>query len=256
MLSSPTSPATDRSPDMIDIHYLNELMSDKAILDTLPNRLMMHVARILDQEIVNVRHRIFDCNFGVEMQLPDPVGEPSLHRKKIYIPSTGGHFNYVGRLLGPRGKTLKSIEQATGVKIMIRGYGSNRPTYAPPMYHPGSGLSPQNSTHFNKMLYSPSPLLGNDFFQRPQQFSGEIDPLHILIQCDDTANRADVRISLALSLIEKLFAPVDDAHDELKHKQLLELSLLRGTFKPSTPQRSNVTHNSGIFFPNGQKQRA
>lgn len=35
-------------------------------------------------------------------------------------------FNFVGRILGPRGMTAKQLEHETGCKIMIRGRGSLR----------------------------------------------------------------------------------------------------------------------------------
>jgi len=35
-------------------------------------------------------------------------------------------FNFVGRLLGPRGMTAKQLEMETGCKILIRGRGSMR----------------------------------------------------------------------------------------------------------------------------------
>ena len=35
-------------------------------------------------------------------------------------------FNFVGRILGPRGMTTKQLEQETGCKIMVRGKGSMR----------------------------------------------------------------------------------------------------------------------------------
>lgn len=35
-------------------------------------------------------------------------------------------FNFVGRILGPRGMTAKELEQFTGCKIMVRGKGSMR----------------------------------------------------------------------------------------------------------------------------------
>ena len=35
-------------------------------------------------------------------------------------------YNFVGRILGPRGMTAKQLEQETGCKIMIRGKGSMR----------------------------------------------------------------------------------------------------------------------------------
>ena len=38
----------------------------------------------------------------------------------------GVQFNFVGRILGPRGMTAKQLEQETGCKIMVRGRGSMR----------------------------------------------------------------------------------------------------------------------------------
>ncbi len=35
-------------------------------------------------------------------------------------------FNFVGRILGPRGMTAKQLEADTGCKIMVRGRGSMR----------------------------------------------------------------------------------------------------------------------------------
>jgi len=35
-------------------------------------------------------------------------------------------FNFVGRILGPRGMTAKQLETDTGCKIMVRGKGSMR----------------------------------------------------------------------------------------------------------------------------------
>ena len=35
-------------------------------------------------------------------------------------------FNFVGRILGPRGLTAKQLEQETGCKVMVRGKGSMR----------------------------------------------------------------------------------------------------------------------------------
>jgi rRNA processing protein Krr1/Pno1 len=35
-------------------------------------------------------------------------------------------YNFVGRILGPRGMTAKQLEHDTGCKIMVRGTGSMR----------------------------------------------------------------------------------------------------------------------------------
>lgn len=40
--------------------------------------------------------------------------------------SSSFQFNFVGRILGPRGMTAKQLEQETGCKIMVRGKGSMR----------------------------------------------------------------------------------------------------------------------------------
>jgi len=35
-------------------------------------------------------------------------------------------YNFVGRILGPRGLTVKQLELDTGCKVMVRGKGSMR----------------------------------------------------------------------------------------------------------------------------------
>ncbi|KAI6183205.1 KH domain-containing protein [Aphelenchoides bicaudatus] len=233
MLSySPTSPSmvsSTRSPDLVDVQYLNELMSDRTTLEYLPKR-FMHLERILDQEIVNVRQRVFDSQAVQKLELPPPFGEPGVYRKKIYIPENGGHFNYVGRLLGPRGKTLKSIEQETGCKLMIRGVGSSRSSPAGSVNRFSPCGSPYSSGHSSQYSQYSPPQYSQ--YTSPQGYcsTDDNDYLHVQIQCEDTENRADIRINHAVSLIESLFAPVDEANDVLKQKQLLELSLLRGTY--------------------------
>ncbi|VDM49641.1 unnamed protein product [Toxocara canis] len=61
------------------------------------------------------------------MSLPEPEGEPIIAQEKVYI-SCKEHpeYNFVGRILGPRGMTAKQLEQETGCKIMVRGRGSMR----------------------------------------------------------------------------------------------------------------------------------
>mmetsp|Transcript_23077 Transcript_23077/g.33798 ORF Transcript_23077/g.33798 Transcript_23077/m.33798 type:complete len:609 (-) Transcript_23077:193-2019(-) len=50
-----------------------------------------------------------------------------MQRKKVYIP-TREHpdINFLGLLIGPRGRTQKELEQRTGAKIIIRGRGSQK----------------------------------------------------------------------------------------------------------------------------------
>ena len=57
-------------------------------------------------------------------------GKGSMRDKKKVIEDTSNYFyfqfNFVGRILGPRGMTTKQLEQETGCKIMVRGRGSMR----------------------------------------------------------------------------------------------------------------------------------
>lgn len=50
MANSPTSSVTslNRSPDWVDLQYLNELMADRATLEGMPKQ-FMHLKRLLDQ---------------------------------------------------------------------------------------------------------------------------------------------------------------------------------------------------------------
>lgn len=61
------------------------------------------------------------------MALPEPIGQATQMTEKLYVPVRDHpEFNFVGRILGPRGMTAKQLEQETGCKIMVRGKGSMR----------------------------------------------------------------------------------------------------------------------------------
>ncbi|CAM9984961.1 unnamed protein product, partial [Choristocarpus tenellus] len=52
---------------------------------------------------------------------------PSVSQKKLMVPvAEHPDFNFMGVLIGPRGSSLKAMEQRTGAKIMIRGRGSQK----------------------------------------------------------------------------------------------------------------------------------
>lgn len=92
----------------------------------------MHLQRLIDDEINKVRQALLQLNDVVQgsnepLILPEPEGETVQLQEKIYVPiSEHPEYNFVGRILGPRGMTAKQLEQETGCKIMIRGRGSMR----------------------------------------------------------------------------------------------------------------------------------
>ncbi|KAM7542359.1 hypothetical protein Aperf_G00000005182 [Anoplocephala perfoliata] len=109
--------------------YLQELLMDKKQLQSMPNS-FKHVELILEKEIAQVRERLFHKNGSIQMSntdLPDPSGQIVTLQRKVYIPvKENPTYNFVGRLLGPRGLTAKQMEQDLGCKIMVRGKGSMR----------------------------------------------------------------------------------------------------------------------------------
>merc|ERR1712012_1234107 len=108
--------------------YLAQLLKDKKQLAAFPN-VFIHMERLLDDEIGKVRGNLFQINGYVKepLILPEGSGPPVIHSEKVYVPvKEHPDFNFVGRILGPRGMTTKQLEQETGCKIMVRGRGSMR----------------------------------------------------------------------------------------------------------------------------------
>ncbi|KHN80618.1 Female germline-specific tumor suppressor gld-1 [Toxocara canis] len=159
-------------------------------------------------EIGRVRSVLFHWSFSVEkMNLPKPEGEPVTVQEKVYVPcKEHPDYNFVGRLLGPRGMTAKQLEQETGCKVMVRGRGSMR-------------------DRRNEELKRGKP-----------NWEHLDDDLHVLVQCEDTPNRVYLKLKTAVEQIKKLLVPAREGEDDLKRKQLTELAILNGTYRPVKQQ--------------------
>ncbi|XP_020238029.1 KH domain-containing protein At3g08620 [Cajanus cajan] len=141
-----------------------------------------------------------------------PVAPSSPIVKKILrldIPKDSyPNFNFVGRLLGPRGNSLKRVEATTGCRVFIRGKGSIKDLDKEELLRGRPGYE-----HLN-------------------------DPLHILIEAELPANIADVRLRQAQEIIQELLKPVDESQDLYKRQQLRELAMLNSNFREESPQLS------------------
>lgn len=186
--------------------YLAQLLKDRKQLAAFPN-VFNHVERLLDEEISKVRASLFQIN-GVTkepLQLPEPEGEAITLNEKVYVPvKEHPDFNFVGRILGPRGMTAKQLEQETGCKIMVRGKGSMRDKKKEE-----ANRGKPNWEHLS-------------------------DDLHVLITVEDTENRASIKIKRALDEVRKLLVPHAEGEDELKKRQLMELAIINGTYRDSS----------------------
>ncbi|KAE9591326.1 hypothetical protein Lal_00038639 [Lupinus albus] len=116
------------------------------------------------------------------------------------------NFNFVGRLLGPRGNSLKRMEATTGCHVFIRGKGSIKDFDKEELLRGRPGYE-----HLN-------------------------EPLHILIEAELPDNVVDLRLRQAQEIIEELLKPVDESQDFYKRQQLRELAMLNSNFREESPQ--------------------
>ena len=115
--------------------------------------------------------------------------------RKIPIPvDKHPNYNFIGLIIGPRGKTQKELEAKTGCKIAIRGKGSVK-----------EGARGRRD---GKVM------------------EGDNEPLHVVITGDD--QRA---VDAAAEMMEQMLVVIDDEKNVHKQQQLRELALLNGTLK-------------------------
>jgi len=115
--------------------------------------------------------------------------------KKIRIPiEEHPNYNFIGLIIGPRGKTQKELEAKTGCKIAIRGRGSVK-----------EGARGRRD---GKVM------------------EGDNEPLHVVISGDN--QRA---VDAASDMVEQMLVVIDDEKNVHKQQQLRELALLNGTLK-------------------------
>ncbi|KAK2386505.1 KH domain-containing protein [Trifolium repens] len=224
-ISSPSSHRTN-SPNMnmrsnfdAESQYLMELLAEHQKLGPFMQVLPL-CSRLLIQCLSpnftgwnSLSHEMLAEVKGLNMDFQTSPVVPSSHIvKKILrldIPKDGyPNFNFVGRLLGPRGNSLKRVEATTGCRVYIRGKGSIKDLDKEEMLRGRPGYE-----HLN-------------------------DALHILIEAELPANIVDVRLRQAQEIIEELLKPVDESQDIYKRQQLRELAMLNSNFREESPQLS------------------
>ncbi|KAL3799960.1 hypothetical protein HJC23_007433 [Cyclotella cryptica] len=137
------------------------------------------------------------------LELMNGVPAPSFLTKrkrsvKIPIPvEEHPTYNFIGLIIGPRGKTQKEMENSTGCKIAIRGRGSVK-----------------------------EGARGRLMKQAPQE--GDDEPLHVLITGEDPGG-----VERAAEMVRSMLVVIDDEKNVHKQNQLRELALLNGTLKES-----------------------
>ncbi|KAI6219141.1 KH domain-containing protein [Aphelenchoides fujianensis] len=136
-----------------------------------------------------------DLGMGVG-RAPQPAHAMSA---RIYIPQVSG-YNFIGRILGPRGISVRRLESETTCKILIRGRGSVKD-------------SRRQERLMNK-----------------EGWEHLHDELHVLIAAfDDSKSRCRERLEYAVHAVQRLLIP---QYDEYKRQQLMQLAIINGTYRP------------------------
>ncbi|KAM7263007.1 hypothetical protein ACFE04_000690 [Oxalis oulophora] len=117
-------------------------------------------------------------------------------------------YNFVGRILGPRGNSLKRVEAVTQCRVYIRGKGSVKDTLKEEKLKDKPGYE-----HLN-------------------------EPLHVLVEAEFPEDMINTRLDQAITILESLLKPVDESLDHYKKQQLRELAMLNGTLREESPSMS------------------
>ncbi|XP_072354502.1 KH domain-containing, RNA-binding, signal transduction-associated protein 2-like isoform X3 [Scyliorhinus torazame] len=189
--------------------FLPELMAEKDTLD--PS--FVHAARLLTEEIEQFQNN--STNSEEEKQYLDVISNKNIKlAERVLIPvKQYPKFNFVGKLLGPRGNSLKRLQEETGAKMSILGKGSMR--------------DKAKEEELRKSGEAKYAHLGDD--------------LHVLIEVFVPAGEAYSRMSHALEEVKKFLVP--DYNDEIRQEQLRELSYLNGS---EESPRGRGTRGRGI----------
>ncbi|XP_077338114.1 KH domain-containing, RNA-binding, signal transduction-associated protein 1 isoform X1 [Lithobates pipiens] len=177
--------------------YLPELMAEKDSLD--PS--FTHAMSLLSSEIERLKK-------GGDVKGKED-GDPYLDlfshknmklKERVLIPvKLYPKFNFVGKILGPQGNTIKRLQEETGAKISVLGKGSMRDKAKEEELRKGG--DPKYS-HLNM-------------------------DLHVFIEVFGPPCEAYTRMAHAMEEVKKFLVP-QDMMDDICQEQFLELSYLNG----------------------------
>lgn len=128
-----------------------------------------------------------------------------LIKEKVYIPARDfPGVNFIGQLLGPRGRSLTAINERSGAIVSIRGKGSVKEGRSHGRLHGRGRAGIDADDHQN-------------------------EPLHCLITAD-RRGKVDKAKELVQAVIETATTTPDHTNDR-KRRQLRDLAMINGTFR-------------------------
>jgi len=182
--------------------YLQMLIAEREKLEPFFPVIPL-TGQLLDNEIHKIQSGgSFDVSGDAQIFEADLyTGEPVRKTEKIFVPvSEHPTYNFVGRLLGPGGATLKRVESTCRCKILIRGEGSMK-----------------SKEDKEKKKGQP----GNEHLS---------EPLHVLIMVNLPEKAADYCLGKAREAINALLVPpTAEELDSVKKNQLRDLERIKST---------------------------
>ncbi|KAI0881965.1 eukaryotic type KH-domain (KH-domain type I) [Annulohypoxylon maeteangense] len=152
------------------------------------------------EKLENERHSLVQQVSRIIPRYRAPEGYRYNHmtiREKVYIPDKQfPEFNFIGQLLGPRGRSLSDMNTRSGANIVIRGRGSTKE--------------------------------GRRGHRHPLT-NEENEPLHCLVTAD-SQEKIDKAKKLVDAVIETVITTPEHAN-ERKKEQLRDLARANGTFR-------------------------
>lgn len=178
--------------------YVRELLQEKQSLDSSqwPNAL-----RLLDQEVTKEVARVQ----AQGRPLPRESKYVDIYREKpirvavkVLVPiKEHPKFNFVGKLLGPKGNSMKRLQEDTMTKMAVLGRGSMK-----------------DKQKEEELRASKDP-----------KYAHLSDDLHVEIAAFAPPAEAHARIAYALAELRKYLIP--DSNDEIRQEQMREMELIQ-----------------------------
>uniref|UniRef100_A0A914WFG9 K Homology domain-containing protein n=1 Tax=Plectus sambesii TaxID=2011161 RepID=A0A914WFG9_9BILA len=193
--------------------YLDELVKDMRTLDmiqlaqpTALRRARALVAHEMEcvrlQQLYATAPKTSRPTSAVE-QLSSADGGGVTVERKIPMPEHP-RCNLIGRILGPRGISVKQLEEETACHILVRGEGSVK--------DPRREARLRNYPGWEHLK----------------------EPLHVLVSATDASEeRAERKLRRAVDAVKRLLTPVHN--DEHKRRQLVQLAIINGTYRTDDP---------------------
>ncbi|VDK78635.1 unnamed protein product [Litomosoides sigmodontis] len=187
--------------------YLDDLVKDMRTLDAIqmahPEKLRNTYSLLVNEidrvwAIIYMRTQQDDKVYYLQQQ--KARGTFVTIHEKILIPENP-NCKFIGRILGPRGISVKQLEAKTHCRILIRGKGSIK------------------DPHREARLRS---RVGWEHLS---------EPLHVLVTATDISHDRCVRkLACGVQCIKTLLSTNNDEH---KRIQLIQLAIINGTYRPT-----------------------